>query len=68
MLAERLVQHFGHRAQAVTFTAPVKAELAMPLLGAFQDKLVRVPDDTRPRGPTCGAKDRDGRQQHPPGR
>jgi phage FluMu gp28-like protein len=27
----------------VTFSAPVKAELAMPLLRLFQDKLIRVP-------------------------
>jgi phage FluMu gp28-like protein len=43
MLAERLVQRFGYRVEAVTFTAPVKSELAMPLLRLFQDKLVRVP-------------------------
>jgi phage FluMu gp28-like protein len=43
MLAERLVQRWGYRAEAVTFTAAAKSELAMPLLRLFQDKRVRVP-------------------------
>lgn len=44
MLSERLGQRFGsYRAEAVNFSAPVKAELAMPLLRAFQDRLVRIP-------------------------
>ena len=43
MLAERLVQRFGHRVEALHFTAAVKSELAMPLLRLFQDKLVRIP-------------------------
>ena len=43
MLAERLVQRWGHRAEAVTFTAAAKSELAMPLLRLFQDRLLRVP-------------------------
>jgi phage FluMu gp28-like protein len=45
MLAERLVQRFGHRVEAVHFTAPVKSDLAMPLLRLFQDRLVRIPAD-----------------------
>ena len=45
MLAERLVQRFGHRVEAVHFTQPVKADLAMPLLRLFQDKLIRIPAD-----------------------
>ena len=45
MLAERLVQRWGHRAEAVTFTAAAKSELAMPLLRLVQDKLLRVPPD-----------------------
>jgi phage FluMu gp28-like protein len=45
MLAERLVQRFGHRVEAVHFTAAVKSDLAMPLLRLFQDRLVRVPAD-----------------------
>jgi phage FluMu gp28-like protein len=46
---ERLVQRWGHRAEAVTFTAPAKSELAMPLLRLFQDKLVRVPAEAEVR-------------------
>ena len=49
MLAERLVQRFGHRVEAVHFTAPVKSDLAMPLLRLFQDKLVRIPADAEVR-------------------
>jgi phage FluMu gp28-like protein len=46
MLAERLGQRFGtYRAEGVNFTAPVKSELAMPLLRVFQDKRVRIPAD-----------------------
>jgi phage FluMu gp28-like protein len=43
MLAERLAQRWGYRAEGVTFTAAAKSELAMPLLRLFQDKLLRVP-------------------------
>jgi phage FluMu gp28-like protein len=49
MLAERLVQRFGHRVEAVHFTAPVKSDLAMPLLRLFQDRLVRIPADAAVR-------------------
>ena len=45
MLAERLRQRWGHRVEGVHFTAPVKSELAMPLVRLFQDRLVRVPAD-----------------------
>jgi len=49
MLAERLVQRFGHRVEAIHFTAAVKSDLAMPLLRLFQDRLVRVPADPEVR-------------------
>lgn len=49
MLAERVAQRFGHRAEAIHFSAPVKAELAMPLLRLFQDRLVRVPAESAVR-------------------
>lgn len=49
MLAERLTQRYGYRAEGLQFTAPVKSELAMPLLRLFQDKLVRVPADPEVR-------------------
>jgi phage FluMu gp28-like protein len=45
MLAERLATRFGHRVEPVHFTAPVKSDLAMPLLRLFQDRLVRIPAD-----------------------
>lgn len=46
MLAERLGQKFGpYRAESVNFSAPVKSQLAMPLLRAFQDKRLRIPAD-----------------------
>ena len=49
MLAERLVQRWGHRAEAVTFTAAAKSELAMPLLRLLQDKQLRVPAEPEVR-------------------
>jgi phage FluMu gp28-like protein len=44
-LSERMTQRYGHRVEGVHFSAPVKAELAMPLRRLFEDKLVRVPAD-----------------------
>lgn len=47
MLAERLAQRWGTRAEAIHFTAASKSELALPLVRLFQDKRIRVPaDDT----------------------
>ena len=43
MLAERQTDKWGSRAEGVTFSGPVKSELALPLLRLFQDKLVRIP-------------------------
>jgi phage FluMu gp28-like protein len=44
MLAEEAQRvHGQYRVEAVTFTGAVKAELAMPLLAAFQDRTVRIP-------------------------
>lgn len=43
MLAERAVQRWGSRAEAVTFTQQTKMAMGMPLLRLFQDKLVRIP-------------------------
>jgi phage FluMu gp28-like protein len=45
MLAERLRDRFGYRAEPVNFSAPVKSELAMPLLRLFQDRLLRIQAD-----------------------
>lgn len=42
--AERAQQRFGkYRVEGVTFTAPVKEELAFPVRAAFEDRTVRVP-------------------------
>jgi len=44
MLAEEAQRHHGaYRVEAVTFTAAVKEELAMPMLRKFQDRTVRIP-------------------------
>ena len=44
MLAEELQLRFGqYTVEAVQFTAPVKLDLGMPLLQAFQDRTVRIP-------------------------
>jgi phage FluMu gp28-like protein len=42
--AERAAQRFGkHRIEAVTFTGPVKEELAYPVRAAFEDRTIRIP-------------------------
>jgi phage FluMu gp28-like protein len=47
MLAEELQLRFGqYLVEAVQFTAPVKMDLGMPLLQAFQDRAVRIPADS----------------------
>jgi phage FluMu gp28-like protein len=44
MLAEEAqIKHGEYKVEAVQFTAPVKMELGMPLLAAFQDRAVRIP-------------------------
>jgi len=44
--AERAEQKFGtYKVEGVTFTGPVKEELAYPLRAAFEDKTLRVPCD-----------------------
>ncbi len=41
--AERAARQFGaHRAEGVTFTAPVKEELAYPVRSAFEDRAIRI--------------------------
>lgn len=47
MLAEELQLRFGeYTVEQVQFTAPVKIDLGMPLLQAFQDRAVRIPADS----------------------
>jgi len=44
--AERAQQKFGtYKVEPVTFTGPVKEELAYPLRAAFEDKTLRIPSD-----------------------
>jgi phage FluMu gp28-like protein len=44
MLAEEAqLKHGQYKVEALQFTAPVKAELAMPMLASFQDRAVRIP-------------------------
>jgi phage FluMu gp28-like protein len=50
MLLERAVQKWGrHRVEGLTFSAPVKAELALPLVRLFEDRLVRIPGEAATR-------------------
>ena len=47
-LVERAQQRFGdYKVEAVTFTGPVKEELAYPVRAAFEDRSVRIPDDPK---------------------
>jgi len=44
--AERAQQRFGtYKIEPITFTGPVKEELAYPLRAAFEDKTIRIPAD-----------------------
>ncbi|MGE9296380.1 MAG: terminase large subunit domain-containing protein [Puniceicoccales bacterium] len=44
--AERAIERFGrHRVEGITFTAPVKEDLAYPLRRAFEDRTIRIPAD-----------------------
>lgn len=48
--AERAQERFGAgKIEPVTFTMPVKEQLAYPLRAAFEDKTVRVPNDDNVR-------------------
>lgn len=44
--AERAIKRFGeYKVEAVTFTGPVKEELAYPVRSGFEDKTERIPQD-----------------------
>ena len=44
---ERAQRRFGeYRVEGVTFTGPVKEQLAYPLRSAFEDRTVRIPNDS----------------------
>ena len=55
-LAERAMQRWGYRVEAVTFTAQVKEDLAYPLRMAHEDRKVRYPNDERLRADLRGVK------------
>ncbi len=46
-MAEEAQQRFGYKVEGVTFTAPVKEELAFGLRAAFEDKRIRIPRDDK---------------------
>mgnify|MGYP002641795783 CR=1 FL=1 len=44
--AERAQERFGaYKVEPVTFTGPVKEEMAYPLRAAFEDRSIRIPND-----------------------
>lgn len=43
--AERGADKYGHRAEGVLFSGPVKEQLAYPVKAGLEDKTFRVPDD-----------------------
>ena len=55
-LAERATERFGYRAEGVTFTGPVKEELAFGLRGAFEDRKLRIVHDDKLRADLRGIK------------
>jgi phage FluMu gp28-like protein len=54
--AERAVERWGYRAEAVTFTGTVKQDLAYPLRMAHEDRKIRYPRDERLRADLRGVK------------
>lgn len=48
-LAERAVERYGSKVEAVRFTGPVKEALAYPLRAAFEDQGVKIPRDDKIR-------------------
>ena len=55
-LAEEAKDRFGYRVEPVTFTAPVKEELAYGLRAAFEDKKIRIQRDDKLRADLRGIK------------
>ena len=47
--SERAKARFNYKVEPVTFTGPVKEELAYPVRAAFEDKTVRIPNDSTTR-------------------
>jgi phage FluMu gp28-like protein len=55
-LAEEAKAEFGWKVEPVTFTAPVKEELAFGIKGAFEDRKLRLPVDDKLRADLRGIK------------
>jgi phage FluMu gp28-like protein len=55
-LAERAREQFGWKVEPITFTAPMKEELAFPLRGAFEDRTLRIARDPQLRADLRGIK------------
>jgi phage FluMu gp28-like protein len=55
-LAEDAQTEFGWKVEPVTFTAPVKEELAFGLRANFEDRKLRIPVDEKLRGDLRGIK------------
>jgi len=55
-LAERAKERFGYKVEPITFTAPVKEELAFGLRAAFEDKKLRIVRDDKLRADLRGIK------------
>jgi phage FluMu gp28-like protein len=55
-LAERAIDKFSWKVEAVTFTGPVKEELAYPVRSAFEDRRIRIPRDAALRADLRGIR------------
>lgn len=55
-LAERAKEQFGWKVESITFTGPVKEELAFPLRAAHEDKRLRYNADPKLRADLRGIK------------
>jgi phage FluMu gp28-like protein len=55
-LAERARDKFSWKVEAITFTGPVKEELAYPVRSAFEDRAVRIPRDAALRADIRGIR------------
>lgn len=55
-LAERAKERFGWKAEGVSFTGPVKEELAFPLRAAHEDRTLRYSPDPKLRADLRGIK------------
>ncbi len=53
-LAERAADKFNWKVEPITFTAPVKEELAFGLRADFQDRKLRIPRDEKLRADLRG--------------